>query len=243
MPLTAAQALLAAGLPIVLAALLLAGLHAGLRRAGRPSPVRTVVWAGLALAGWLALTGVVAASGFLSQFDARPPRMVFVLGPALVLTILVARSRWLGAILPHVPLAWPIGAQAFRVFVELMLWWFFAAGLIPRQMTFEGMNFDVVTGLLAIPAALIVARSTSPRGIGIAYNALGLVLLATVVTVAFLSIPGPLRVFANEPALTLPATFPFVWLPAFMVPVALILHLVSLRQLAGIGQSGSRVIG
>jgi hypothetical protein len=240
MPLTPAQALLAAGLPIGLAALLLVGLHATLVRAGRPAPGGVVIRAGLALGGWLALTAVIAASGFLSNFEARPPRMLFVVGPALVGTVMLAHSRWLGTLLQHIPIAWPIAAQAFRVLVELMLWWFFAAGLIPRQMTFEGMNFDVVTGLLAIPVAIGLTRLGWPRAIGIAYNALGLLLLFTIVAVAILSVPGPFRVFMNEPANTLPASFPFVWLPAFLVPAALFFHLVSLIQLR---ESGRRVVG
>jgi hypothetical protein len=239
MPLSPAQAFLAAGLPIGLAALFLFGLHAVLHRAGRPAPERIVVRVALAIAGWLAVTGTVAATGFLSDFDARPPRIAFVLAPVLIATVLLARSRRLGSLLPHVPITWPIGAQAFRVVVELMLWWFYAAGMVPRQMTFEGMNFDVVTGLLALPVAFGLARLGWPRAIGIAYNVLGLALLITIVTVALLSVPGPLRVFMNEPANALPATFPFVWLPTFLVPAALFLHLVSLRQL--LGKSGDRV--
>ena len=231
MPLTPAQALIAAGLPIALAALILAGLYQALRRVGNRSPQGATFRVGLAVGGWLALTGAIAASGFLSDFETWPPRMALVVIPALVGTVLLARSRWVTSLLPHVPIAWPIAAQAFRVLVELMLWWFFAAGLIPRQMTFEGMNFDVVTGLLALPVAYGLVKLGWPRSIAVTYNVLGLVLLATIVTVALVSVPGPFRVFTNEPANTLPATFPFVWLPAFLVPAALFFHLVSLIQL------------
>ena len=59
----------------------------------------------------------------------------------------------------------------------------------------------------------------------------GLALLLNIVGVAMLSVPGPLRVFMNEPANTIIAEWPFVWLPAFVVPVALWSHLLSLRQL------------
>jgi len=35
----------------------------------------------------------------------------------------------------------------------------------------------------------------------------------------------------NEPANTMIAHLPFIWLPAFVVPVAYFLHIVSLKQL------------
>ena len=68
-----------------------------------------------------------------------------------------------------------------------------------------------------------------PRALVLAWNALGLALLATIVAVAFLSTPSPLRVFANEPANTIVAAFPYVWLPAFLVQGALFGHLLVFR--------------
>lgn len=61
---------------------------------------------------------------------------------------------------------------------------------------------------------------------------LGCALLATIVTVAFLSAPTPLRVFMNEPANTIVTTFPYVWLPAFLVQAALFGHVLVFRWLA-----------
>jgi hypothetical protein len=62
------------------------------------------------------------------------------------------------------------------------------------------------------------------------WNALGLALLANVVTVAVLSTPT-FRYFGDEPLNTWVTFVPFVWLPAVMVLAAFAGHLVIFRAL------------
>ena len=50
-------------------------------------------------------------------------------------------------------LAWLIGLQVFRVAVEIFLALGYRAGFVPVQMTVEGRNWDVLTGLTALPMA------------------------------------------------------------------------------------------
>jgi len=52
-----------------------------------------------------------------------------------------------------------------------------------------------------------------------------------VVVHALLSTPTPFRVLVTDPPTTFIAAVPYVWLPAFLVPLAWLLHGVSLRQL------------
>jgi hypothetical protein len=54
--------------------------------------------------------------------------------------------------------------------------------------------------------------------------------VANVVVHAILSVPTPFQVFDVQPALTLPAHVPFVWLPTFLVPMAFAGHFLGLRQ-------------
>jgi len=49
--------------------------------------------------------------------------------------------------------------------------------------------------------------------------------------IAVLSMPTPIRYFMNEPANTLVAEFPFILLPAVLVPMAYTMNIFSLRQL------------
>jgi hypothetical protein len=64
------------------------------------------------------------------------------------------------------------------------------------------------------------------------WNSVGLLLLVNIVTVAMLSTPTPLRRFFNEPANVWIKDAPFIWLPMFFVPLALLGHIVIYRKLA-----------
>ena len=69
------------------------------------------------------------------------------------------------------------------------------------------------------------------------WNLVGLALLINIVTIAVLSAPLPIRMFHNEPANTLVAFFPYIWLPTFLVQAALGGHLLVFRYLSGHHQS------
>jgi hypothetical protein len=63
------------------------------------------------------------------------------------------------------------------------------------------------------------------------WNAAGVAILANVVFHAQLAAPTPYRLFVTEPSTALLATAPYIWLPGFLVPLALWLHAASLLQL------------
>ena len=94
-----------------------------------------------------------------------------------------------------------------------------------------GRNFDIVTGVLAAALALWLRAGHRTRWLVVAWNIVGLALLVNIVTVAILSTPAPIRYFMNEPANRLPSTFPYVWLPTFLVQAALFGHLLLFRAI------------
>jgi hypothetical protein len=99
-------------------------------------------------------------------------------------------------------------------------------------MTFEGNNFDILSGLLALPAGWMIDRNPSlARGIGITYNVVGILLLINILTIAVLSMPTSLRYFENEPTNVIVGEFPFIYIPAVFVVLAIFMHVFSLRQL------------
>lgn len=181
---------------------------------------------GAAIGGWLALTGALAAAGVL-RLDGGPPR-IMVLPPLAVIGSVLALRR---VPLDAIPRGAVIALQSFRIAVELVLWRLFVAGVVPIQMTFEGRNFDIAVGLTAIPIAIAAYGGGRRRTrLAAAWHLASLALLLNIVAIAVTSTPGPLRMFANEPANTFVGTFPFVWLPAFLVPVAAVGHIIGLRQ-------------
>jgi hypothetical protein len=79
---------------------------------------------------------------------------------------------------------------------------------------------------------MVVERRAWPAWVGSVWNAAGIVILANVVIHAQLALPTPFRAFVTEPSTAFLATFPYVWLPGFLVPFAFWLHAGSLVQLA-----------
>jgi hypothetical protein len=204
----------------------LAGL-AGVRRAA-PS---WLPFAALCLAAWLGFGAELAASGWLARFDARPPHFVVWLAATAFGTLALAFSGLGARLAERVGWSGLLGFQVFRLPVEWVLLELAHAGVAPPQMTLAGWNFDALSGVTAPLVAWLALRGRiGARGIAL-WNALGLALLANVVSIALLSTPTPLRVFWSEPANTFVASWPWCWLPGFLVPAALFGHVVAFRKL------------
>jgi hypothetical protein len=171
----------------------------------------------ISLIAWAIVTAILSLTGVLSDFSTFPPKLFITLIIPLVTIIWVVRTHAMKEILMHTPPQAIIWIQSFRVFVEILIWRLFVDNLAPIQMTFEGRNFDVVSGLTAILVAVLVTNKKLSPAIVIAWNFLGLALLINIVAIAIMSMPTPFRVFMNEPANTIVTKFPIVWLPALLV--------------------------
>jgi len=222
------------GIP-ALAAWVAALFVAGVSRTAAAERRRATTLAAIAgVSAPFALSFALALSGVLSRSGHGPPPMLLMMAALAMTTIMVAFGPLGARLAGAVPLWALVGAQSFRLPLELVLWRAARDGTMPVQMSLEGRNFDILTGSTALALAIVLYRRDVPRGWVLAWNVLGSLLLANIVGVAMASLPwiaafGPDRV--NEWVLH----FPFVWLPAVLVPAALLGHLlvfVRLRALA-----------
>lgn len=225
---------------IVFYRLLLNQLRKSLTASDFPEERKKKIFIGtvFALAGWAIVTGILSLSGFFRDFSTFPPKFIIILIVPLVTIVWAVNTKTVKEILNHTPPEIIIRLQSFRIFVEILLWMLFIDNLAPIQMTFEGRNFDVLSGISAVIVAFMVSRKQLSRPLIILWNFACLGLLLNIVTVAILSLPTPFRFFMNEPANTIVAEFPVVWLPALLVPLAYGLHFLSLRQLFMEGKKG-----
>jgi hypothetical protein len=212
-------------------AVVLGGASRAAARVG-PDARRAVRVAAVAAGGWLALTAALTDHGFFDDFSALPPHMLLAVGPPLLGTLALILSGRLDRLLAAMPPAWPIGVQAFRIAVEIVLWRLAVAGVAPEIMTFTGRNVDILVGLTApIVAYCCFVRRWWPARVARWWNWAGVLILLNVVVHAQLSAPTRFRVFATEPPTTFIGDLPYIWLPAVLVPLAWALHAASLRQL------------
>lgn len=209
-----------------------AAVYAALRRTGRSAREarRGAALAALGAAAWLGLTGGLAAAGKLT-FSGQPPTMPVLMAALLALALGLGLSPLGRRLALGLPLAVLVGVQGFRLVLELLMHRAYAEGLMPVQMSYEGLNFDVATGATALVVAALLAAGRLPRWGVWLWNGLGLLLLVNVVVVSVLSTPLPLRVFMNEPANVWIARAPWVWLPTVMVVAALLGHVLVFRRL------------
>lgn len=187
----------------------------------------------LSLLAWFIIISALSLSGFFSNFDFFPPRLMIVLiVPLIGLVWALLISKTTKELLPYLSARALTSLQVFRLFVEILLWMLFIQNVLPVQMTFEGRNFDILAGITGpIIAYLAYSKNLIGKTGVIVWNFVCLGLLINIVTTAILSMPTPFRYFMNEPANTIVATFPIIWLPAFLVPLAYSLHFLSIRQL------------
>lgn len=209
--------------------LLMRLLRSALERSSWDEGKRRKVYRGtvMVLVGWAIFLSGWSLSGIAGRFDLFPLNFAPVLVIPFITIIIVTFSGKLRHLLPLVPHKSIIHLQVFRVFVEILLWALFVQHLLPEQMTFEGRNFDILSGLTAPLAAIFLVRSRVGM---IVWNLVCLGLLINIVTVAILSMPVPFRVFDNGPSNVIVTQFPYILLPGMLVPLAYGLSFFSLRR-------------
>ena len=180
---------------------------------------------------WLVATAVLAWNGFFQNFEVVPPR-TFAIGvwPFLALTIvyLLFFRRFLG----RLPLTALTMIHVIRIPVELCLLWLYQSGQVPIEMTFEGRNFDILSGITApIVYFLAFRNGRVNRWLLFVWNLGALLLLTNIVTIAVLAFPSPFQMVGlNQPNIGV-TYFPFIWLPAVIVPIVFFSHVASMSQI------------
>lgn len=181
---------------------------------------------------WLLLTGFLATTPFYRNAEAMPPR-VFLYGvwPAVGL-IIVYFVFFRQAFVEKLSLKHLTLLHTVRLPVELVLLWLFQAGQVPQLMTFEGWNFDILSGITAPIVYFMAFRNGGMnRTLLTAWNVIALGLLANIVTLAVLSFQSPMQQLAFDQPNVGVTYLPYIWLPAIIVPIVLFSHLASLWQL------------
>ena len=184
------------------------------------------------LLGWLLLQGVVSLSGFYLKTNSLPPRFPALAIPPLLVLIGMLSTKNGRHFIDSLRLDRLTVLHVIRIPVEIMLFWLFVGKTVPESMTFEGRNFDILSGLTA-PVIYYFAfvRKALPRPVLLVWNLICLGLLINIVATAVLSLPSPFQQQAfNQPNIAI-LYFPFVWLPSVVVPVVLLAHVSAIRQL------------
>lgn len=164
-----------------------------------------------------------------------PPRfaLAFII-PSFIFTGIFLffnrKKNWIAGI----PESWLIYFQSFRILVETLFIYAFLERVFNREVTIEGYNFDMLFGISAPIVGLLVYKlKVLPKKVLVAWNYLGLAVLASVIVVFMLSIYNPTTFGSEVPLLPLKAiTYPYVLIAGFLMPSAVFMHVLSLVQLS-----------
>ena len=190
---------------------------------------------------WIGVTGslpyllVGTGIGIAGQF----PSFIFT----LLLMLTIGLSRFGERLVLANGLAFIAAVQVFRLPLEYVLLLWHRDGFMPIQMTFLGDNLDIITGLMALPAAWVIARSGKPLVAALVFNLIGFALLLRIIWIVALSSPTPLRDllggYETRPDVLVGLYFPTVWIASIGVAGAFLLHVASLAfVLRRIGKEG-----
>jgi hypothetical protein len=207
---------------------------------------KTVQATAAVLAGWFAFAVALAILGVYSAATSRIPTIQFgVVIPILIGGLMIWRWPAVSRLIDAVPRHWVIAIQFYRVegVTFLVL---YVAHLLPGLFALPAGVGDVAVGLAAagIGIGAIGGRPLRASTV-LRWNLLGIADLIIAVSTGFLTAPSAFQLFAFDRPNELISMFPLVLIPTFLVPLAILLHIISLIQLgrAAAHSSPERVAG
>jgi hypothetical protein len=195
---------------------------------------RRLILAGLTGA-WLGLAVGLAAAGKLafSQRQPVPVLGVLLVVPLLTVGAIALRSQRARAALLAIPMTLLIGLNSARVFGVMFLL-LAATGRLSGPFPFSAGLGDMITGAIAIPLAIRVARSARPPASAIkAWNLFGALDLVVAVNLGLMSANGsPMQLFHAGVGSDAVQHLPTSLIPTVLVPFYLVTHAIVAAKLA-----------
>jgi hypothetical protein len=182
--------------------------------------------------GWLILQTFISRTGFYLNTSSVPPRFVLLVLPPVLFILILFLTRRGRRFIDNLKEDVLTLLHIVRIPVELVLLWLFMNKTVPQLMTFEGRNFDILSGISAPLIYYFGYRKNKLNNtILLAWNFICLALLINIVMNAVFSAPFAFQQFGFDQPNIAVLYFPFVWLPCCIVPIVLFAHLVLIRQI------------
>ena len=181
------------------------------------------------LTAWIVYVVVIAGTGVLADFSLPPRLPLLIVIPAIVGCILLTGRKNFREVLDQTPPYVPVYLQSFRILVEFLIYGAFLQGVFPERATFSGINYDIIVGASAPVVGFLIQRGKiSYKGL-LVWNVIAISIL-TVTVYAFIST----YYFTDYIAVVRNTDFtklPYLLLAAVLLPVAVFLHIFSIRQI------------
>lgn len=174
---------------------------------------------------WSLVQSILAFTNFYQKTELTPPRFLFVLIPIfafLAYGLTKKRRNW---IVQNRRTELSTFLHTIRIPIEIILFYLFIYKMVPELMTFEGRNFDILAGISAPIIGILWLKKSIGRITLLIWNILALLLLLFIFVNGILSSDLPIQMFGLEQPNRAINYFPFILLPATIVPIVIYTHL------------------
>lgn len=192
---------------------------------GRPKKLTLIILI------WSVLQSIIAFTGFYEKTDLIPPRFLIVLIPVVLAIVFGLMKKPLNWVIKNRNTELSTFLHTIRLPVEIVLFYLFVYNLLPELMTYEGRNFDILAGISAPIIGVLWLRKIIGRTTLLIWNFLGLLLILFVFGNGILSSELPIQMFGFEQSTIAPNYFPFILLPATIVPIVIYTHITDIIKL------------
>lgn len=182
---------------------------------------------------WIIVQSALALSGFYKVIKITPPRFGMLLFPPMIVILALFSTKKGRTFIDGLSIKWLTFIHIVRLPIEIVLYWLYIQKWVPELMTFEGRNFDIISGVTAIPIFYFAFRKKQvDKALLATWNFIALFLLINIIIHGLLSSPTRFQQFAFEQPNIAVLHFPFNLLPSVIVPIVLFSHLASLWKLS-----------
>lgn len=181
---------------------------------------------------WHLYVYVLASTDFMISLDFPPRFFILTILPLFVFTGLFLNknrnSLWIKNIPPH----WLFFYQTFRILIEVIFVFTVAKGILHKNVTIAGYNFDMVYAFTVLIIGLILFKKIIRyKRLIIWWNYLGLGVISIIIflfqsTIYFPEMYGDIEPFPVEFL-----KYPYILVPSFLMPSAVFIHVLSIVQL------------
>ena len=174
---------------------------------------------------------ILAYNDFYQITDSFPPRFLFIILPSLLIIIYGLLPRQTAWIINNRNTKISTFIHLVRLPVEIVLLYLFLNNMIPQLMTFEGMNYDIIIGITAPIIGFLYLKNKISKNFLIYWNIIGLILVLFIMIIGVLSAELPFQQFGFEQPNRGLQYFPFILLPALIVPLVIYVHISDIIKL------------
>ncbi|CAN0581019.1 unnamed protein product [Ectocarpus sp. 12 AP-2014] len=180
---------------------------------------------------WSLGQSVLAFTGFYQKPEIIPPRFLLVIIPVFIILIFGLAKKPKNWILKYRNTKLSTFLHTVRIPVEIVIYYLFTYSMLPELMTFKGRNYDIIAGMTAPIFGFLWLAKTIGRKAVIIWNIISLLLVLFIFANGILSSELPIQLLGFEQPNRAVNYFPFILLPATVVPIVIYTHITDILAL------------